>query len=207
MFDERVRIARELHDVVAHHVSVMGIQAGAARRVIESHPAEAAKALSRIEASSREAVAELQRLLLFLRQEGDADGAAPQPNLGQLDALAEGVRQAGLDVEVAVEGHPQPLAQTTELSAYRIIQEALTNTIKHASATRANVLLRYEPTALRVEITDDGPGLVTRDGPPGHGLIGMRERATLHGGRLSAGPRPEGGFGVSASLPLDGPTG
>lgn len=128
----------------------------------------------------------------------------PQPSLGLLDALAEEVRQAGLDVDLSVEGDRQPLPQTPEHSAYRVIQEALTNTVKHASATRAPVVLRYDPDALQVEVTDDGSGHPQPTGRPGHGLIGMRERTHLHGGRLSAGPAPGGGFAVSASFPLDG---
>ncbi|MGI8807136.1 MAG: sensor histidine kinase [Acidimicrobiales bacterium] len=210
VFDERVRIARELHDVVAHHVSVMGLQAGAARRVLERSPAGAKQALSHIETASRQAVAELQRLLGFLRQEGDVDHPAPQPGLRQLDALAEEVRQVGLDVEVSVEGNAHPLPPTVELSVYRIVQEALTNTIRHAGATKATVCLRYEPRALQIDVTDDGASRPEtarareETGGGGHGLIGMRERAGLHGGRVSAGPRPEGGFGVSAVFPLDG---
>ena len=207
VFDERVRIARELHDVVAHHVSVMGVQAGAARRVLQRSPAQAEEALSNIETASRQAVAELQRLLGFLRREGEVDELTPQPGLGQLDALAEEVRHAGLHVEISVEGQVRPLPPTIELSAYRIVQESLTNTIRHAGATKATVLLRYEPRVLQIQVTDDGTGLHSNgEGEsPGHGLIGMRERASLHGGRLSAGPRPEGGFGVSASFPLDRP--
>ena len=207
VFDERVRIARELHDVVAHHVSVMGVQAGAARRVLQRSPAQAEEALSNIETASRQAVAELQRLLGFLRREGEVDDLTPQPGLGQLEALAEEVRHVGLHVEVSVEGQVRPLPPTIELSAYRIVQESLTNTIRHAGATKATVLLRYEPRVLQIQVTDDGTGLHSNgEGEsPGHGLIGMRERASLHGGRLSAGPRPEGGFGVSASFPLDRP--
>ena len=207
VFDERVRIARELHDVVAHHVSVMGVQAGAARRVLQRSPAQAEEALSNIETASRQAVAELQRLLGFLRREGEVDDLTPQPGLGQLEALAEEVRHVGLHVEVSVEGQVRPLPPTIELSAYLIVQESLTNTIRHAGATKATVLLRYEPRVLQIQVTDDGTGLHSNgEGEsPGHGLIGMRERASLHGGRLSAGPRPEGGFGVSASFPLDRP--
>ena len=204
VFDERVRIARELHDVVAHHVSVMGVQAGAARRVLERSPGQAAQALTNIEDASRHAVAELQRLLGFLRRDGEVDQPTPQPNLRQLDALAEEVRRVGLDVELSVEGRAQPLPETVELSAYRIVQEALTNTIRHAGATKATVLLRYEPEELQIEVTDDGAGRPQQESTTrvGHGLIGMRERANLHGGRVSAGPRPEGGFGVRATFPL-----
>ena len=205
VFDERVRIARELHDVVAHHVSVMGVQAGAARLVMQRDPAKASDALSSIEASSRQAVVELHRLLGFLRQQGDPDDLSPQPGLNQLEGLVAQMAEAKLAVRLRVDGEPRPLPSTVELSAYRIVQEALTNTLKHAGASKAEVHLRYRPATVEVEIIDDGRGA-----PPspaatgGHGLIGMRERATLHGGRLSAGPRAEGGFGVLATFPVNG---
>ena len=205
VFDERVRIARELHDVVAHHVSVMGVQAGAARLVMERDPPKATEALSAIEASSRQAVLELHRLLGFLRQEGDPDDLAPQPGLGQLEDLVAQMADANLTVQLRVDGEPRPLPPTVELSAYRIVQEALTNTLKHGRASNAEVHLRYGPGSVELEILDDGRG-----GPPapvatgGHGLIGLRERANLHGGRLAAGPRPEGGFAVRATIPFNG---
>ncbi len=208
VFDERVRIARELHDVVAHHVSVMGVQAGAARLVMERDPSKTSEALSSIESSSRQAVVELHRLLGFLRQEGDTDDLTPQPGLGQLEGLVAQMAEAKLAVQLRVDGEPRPLPPTVELSAYRIVQEALTNTLKHAGASKAEVHLRYRPAAVEVEIIDDGRGGPRSPAYPaatgGHGLIGMRERATLHGGRLSAGPRPEGGFGVLATFPLNG---
>ena len=210
VFEERVRIARELHDVVAHHVSVMGIQAGAARRVMTTQPDQAEAALSSIEAASRQAVLELHRLLGFLRREGETDDVAPQPGLGELDELVAQVNGAKLAVDLEVEGEPRPLPRTVEVSAYRIVQEALTNTIKHSGGTKASVRLRYEPSALELEVVDDGTGtpVTPRDplGGGGHGLIGMRERVNLHGGHLRAAPRPDGGFGVHATFPLTGGT-
>ncbi|MGH2920101.1 MAG: sensor histidine kinase [Solirubrobacteraceae bacterium] len=202
VFEERVRIARELHDVVAHHVSMMGVQAGAARMVIDRDRVKAKDALAAIEASSRQAVDELHRLLGFLRQAGDADDLAPSPGVSQLPRLAAGMSDSDLAVRVGVEGEERPLPPTVDVSAYRIVQEALTNTLKHAGASRADVRLRYWPGELEVEIVDDGRG---GGGPSaggsGLGLIGMRERAALHGGQLSAGPMPGGGFAVRVKLP------
>jgi signal transduction histidine kinase len=201
VFEERVRIARELHDVVAHHVSVMGVQAGAARVVIDRDPAAAKEALTAIESSSRQAVAELHRLLGFLRQVGDRDDLAPQPGLGQLPRLAASMSDSDLAVAVSIEGPERALPPTVDVSAYRIVQEALTNTLKHSAASRADVHVRYWPDELEVEIVDDGPPHSgTRSAPGGLGLIGMRERAALHGGQLSAGPAAGGGFTVRVKL-------
>ena len=207
VFEERVRIARDLHDVVAHHVSVMGIQAGAARRVLDRHPEKATGALSSIEASSRQAVAELHRLLGFLRRSGEADHLGPQPGLAQLQDLVAQVARGELTVDLSVEGDPRPLPPMLDVSAYRIIQEALTNSLKHSGGATAAVRVRYLPTSLELEVLDDGRAGSRRrtDGVGGQGLIGMRERASLHGGRLSVGPRPGGGFAVRASFPLNGP--
>jgi signal transduction histidine kinase len=203
VFDERVRIARELHDVVAHHVSMMGVQAGAARVVLGRDPAKARDALASIEASSRQAVVELHGLLGFLRRDGDADELAPQPGLAALATLAATMSDSALRVEVCVEGEQRPLAPTVDVSAYRIVQEALTNTLKHAAASRADVTLRYRPGALDLEITDDGrTNGFSPTGPGGLGLIGMRERAGLHGGELSAGPMAGGGYAVRVTLPV-----
>ena len=202
VFEERVRIARELHDVIAHHVSMMGVQAGAGRVVIDRDPGKAKEALAAIELSSRHAVQELYRLLGFLRQAGDPDPLASQPGLGQLGSLAAAMSDAELTVEVSVEGERRTLPATVDVSAYRIVQEALTNTLKHAAASRADVHLRYWPDELEVEIVDDGRpsgGLAPASG--GLGLIGMRERAALHGGQLSAGPAAGGGFAVRVKLP------
>jgi signal transduction histidine kinase len=201
VFAERVRIARELHDVVAHHVSMMGVQAGAARVVIDRDRGKAKEALSAIEASSRQAVAELHRLLGFLRQAGDPDDLAPQPGLSQLRRLAASMRNSDLAVDVSIEGEMRSLPPTVDVSAYRIVQEALTNTLKHSVASHAAVHVRYWPDELEVEIVDDGrPNGASSSASGGLGLIGMRERAALHGGQLSAGPAAGGGFAVRARL-------
>lgn len=201
VFEERVRIARELHDVVAHHVSTMGVQASAARVVLERDRDRAKEALASIETSSRQAVVELHRLLGFLRQVGDSDELAPQPGLAQLAGLAASMRSSDLAVELSVEGEERPVAATVGVSTYRIVQEALTNTLKHAGASRADVHLRYWPDQLEIEILDDGRGNVNSPSPGGLGLIGMRERVALHGGTMASGPAPGGGFAVRARLP------
>jgi signal transduction histidine kinase len=202
---ERAAIARELHDVVAHHMSVMVVQAGAARAVGATDPAATAEALRQIEASGRTGLAEMRRLLEVLKaEEEDGDGRAPQPGLARLGELLDAMRASGLPVEAVVEGTPRALSPGVDLSAYRIVQEALTNSLRHAGGASARVMVRYEPDALELEIGDDGPG------PPedpeasgGHGLIGMRERVQLFGGGLEAGPRPGGGFLVRARLPSE----
>jgi signal transduction histidine kinase len=202
VFDERVRIARELHDVVAHHVSVMGVQAGAARLVMGRDPSQAKAALASVEASSRQAVTELHRLLGFLRQAGDPDRLAARPGLDQVNDLASTMSDSHLTVAVGIEGDRRPLPPTVDVSAYRIVQEALTNTLKHAGASRADVRLRFWPGELEVEVIDDGRGGNGGSGRPGGlGLIGMRERAALHGGQLTAGPVSGGGFAVRVTLP------
>jgi signal transduction histidine kinase len=205
VFEERVRIARELHDVVAHHVSVMGVQAAAARRVIGRQPAQAEEALGSIERTSRQAVGELQQMLGFLRREGEVDAVSPQPGLRELPGLAAQLAQANVTVDLRVEGEQRPVPRTVDVSAYRIVQEALTNTVKHAHASRADVRVRYTSDALVVEIVDDGQGGAPRPAAVsgGHGLIGMRERVALHRGELRAGPRAAGGFGVEAKFPLN----
>jgi signal transduction histidine kinase len=203
VFEERVRIARELHDVVAHHVSMMGVQAGAARVVIDSDRAKAKEALTAIEISSRQAVGELHSLLGFLRQAGDQDDLAPRAGLSQLSRLAASMGESELAVAVSIEGEERVLPPMIGVSAYRIVQEALTNTLKHAAASRADVRVRYWPDELELEIIDDGRGATARSGtsPGGLGLIGMRERAVLHGGQLTAGPESGGGFAVRVKLP------
>lgn len=214
VLDERVRIAREVHDVVAHHVSVMGVQAGAARRVMARSPGDAAEALSSIEASSRQAVAELQRLLGFLRTGSDdaPAGTAPQPTLSRLGGLVDQVQEAGLQVFIDIDGTPRPLPASVDVSAYRVIQEALTNALKHGGVgTIVGVVVRYAPDSLVLSVTDDGRGrsngrtgqLAVRTVPSGgHGLVGMRERVALHGGVFEAGPVPGSGFAVHATFPL-----
>lgn len=203
---ERLRIARELHDVLAHHVSVMGIQAGAARRTMKQHPEKAQEALSSIEKSSRQAVDELHRLLGFLRQQNDTDDLKPQPRLKQLNELVTQIRQAGLPVEVKIQGQERQLPPAVDLSAYRIVEEALTNTLKHAGPAKAVINLHYLDDILDLEILDDGAGKgdYHPNSSDGKGLIGMRERVTLLGGEFSAGRISGVGFSVQAKLPLSG---
>jgi signal transduction histidine kinase len=197
--EEQARIARELHDVIAHNVSVMVVQAAAAGDVFDAQPGKAREALASIEKTGREALTELRRLLGAVRtQEGDR---VPQPGLARLESLLDQVRAAGLPVELDVQGEVTDLPLGIDLSAYRIVQEALTNTIKHAEASRADVVVRYSAEELTIDVLDDGVG-PSENGDGGHGLIGMRERVSLYDGRLEAGPRPEGGFAVCARFPL-----
>jgi signal transduction histidine kinase len=195
--EEQARIARELHDVIAHNVSVMVVQAAAAGDVFDSQPTKAREALASIEKTGREALTELRRLLGAVRTEDKL----PQPGLARLDSLLDQVRAAGLPVELEVEGEVIDLPLGIDLSAYRIVQEALTNTIKHADASRADVVVRYSGEELAIDVFDDGVG-PSENGDGGQGLIGMRERVSLYEGRLEAGPRPEGGFAVCARFPL-----
>ncbi|MEU6679296.1 sensor histidine kinase [Streptomyces sp. NPDC046925] len=204
--EERGRIARELHDVVAHHMSVISVQAGLAKFVFTSDPATAHAALSTISGTSGEALEELRRMLRVLRaQEDEGDGApdAPMPGLARLGEMVERVRSGGVAVDLRVEGTPRQLAPGVELCAYRVVQEALTNVLKHARGAGAAVELRYEPQHVTVSVTNDGKGVIpdrVRTGS-GHGLIGMRERAKLYGGTISIGPLSEGGFAVRLTLP------
>jgi signal transduction histidine kinase len=203
--EERTRIARELHDVVAHNVGLMVVQAQGARRVLDRDPERAREALETIERTGRAALDEMRRSLGALRKPGSDVPLAPQAGVESLGALLEQARRSGLDVELVTEGDPAPLAAGLDLSVYRIVQEALTNTLKHAGPAHARVRVRYGGDAVEVEISDDGaPGQPRSGGATdgGHGLVGMRERVALHGGRLHAGQRPEGGFVVRASLPL-----
>lgn len=202
VLEERVRIARELHDVVAHHVSLMGVQAGAARRVLPSDPAKSEELLNAIESSSRETVAELHRLLGFLRRE-EEDALMPQPNLRQIETLIGQIQDAGLQVSLTVEGESRPLSPGVELSAFRIVQEALTNTLKHAGPAQASVTIHYTESALEIEICDDGAGAAPESQGSGNGMLGMRERVSLLGGSFRAGPRRGDGFRVQATLPLN----
>jgi signal transduction histidine kinase len=199
--DERARIARELHDVIAHSVSVMTVQAGAARLLLAGDPQRALEPLLAVEETGRQALAEMRRLLGVLRDDAGEPTLVPQPGLDDLPMLAATVREAGLEVEMAVEGTQRPLPAGVELAAYRILQEALTNTLKHAGAARAQVTVRYAPESVLLEVRDDGRA-TTADGH-GHGLLGMRERAALYGGELQAGPLPRGGFAVRARLPVE----
>jgi signal transduction histidine kinase len=205
--EERLRVARELHDVVAHAMSVIAVQSGVGAHVADSRPEEAAKALAAVEATSRAALTELRRMLGVLRQDSEPLGSlAPVPGLADLDGLLAEVAKAGLAVRLRVEGTRPELPAGVDLSAYRIVQEALTNVVKHAGPARAEVTIRYRDQDVTVEVTDDGRGITapTGDGRAGvgHGLVGMRERVAAFGGDLEAGPRPGGGFRVAARLPL-----
>ncbi|WP_456297876.1 sensor histidine kinase [Actinophytocola xanthii] len=199
---ERVRIARDLHDVVAHHVSVMGVQAGAARRVLETDPALASAALRTVEETARTAIGELRGLLGVLRAEADGEPPGETPaGLDQLPELVLRARTAGIEVEHGIFGEPRPVPNAVALSAYRVVQEALTNVVKHARARRAEVRVRYLDAALEVEVTDDGQGVLEGGSTNGFGLLGMRERIAVHGGELEAGPRRDAGYRVRATFP------
>ena len=202
--EERTRIARELHDVVAHDVSVIAIQAGAARAVQASKPEAAAQALGLIETTARETLIELNRLLGVLRGgNGATPDRSPQPGIAQLAGLVEELRAAGLEVDARVEGQAEPLPPALDLSAYRILQEATTNVLKHARARRVDIRVRYSETMLALDIRDDGAGNGDDTASSsGHGLIGMRERVALFGGKLHTGRNRAGGFSVHARLPL-----
>lgn len=199
--DERNRIARELHDVIAHSVSVMTVQAGAVRRLLAPEQQREREALLTVEETGRQALTEMRRLLGVLRRSDESVALAPQPGLGTLEHLVEQVREAGLPVELTLEGERVGLPPGIDLSAYRIVQEALTNTLKHAGPARAWVVVRYGADQVEVEVTNDGRSNGSSDG---YGLIGMRERVALCGGDLTAGPRPGGGYTISARLPVTG---
>ena len=200
---ERARIARELHDIVAHHVSVIVALAGSTRRVLDRDPGYAATALGSIEAIGREALTELRRLLSVLRTDHPDRDHAPQPGLGEMPALVAQIERAQLPVELAILGSPRTLPPGVELNAYRIVQESLTNTLKHAGPTRARVVMDYRADTLELRISDQGRGAAATPSTGGHGLVGMRERVALLGGRLTAGPGPRGGFQVTAVLPVE----
>jgi signal transduction histidine kinase len=200
--EERTRIARELHDIVAHAVSVMVLQVGAVRHQLPEALEEDKTALGRVENAGRTALAEMRRLLGAMRRDGDGVELGPQPGLDGLDALLEEVDRAGLAVRLHVKGDAFPLPRAIDLSVYRIVQEGLTNTLKHARASHADVTLRYHTDELEVEVADDGAGAATSNGL-GHGLVGIRERVKIFGGEMSAGAAPTGGFVLSARLPLD----
>jgi signal transduction histidine kinase len=201
--EERARIARELHDVVAHTVSMMVVQATAAEDGFDARPADAREALRTIAASGRAALSELRLLLHLVRPDLETDPRHPQPGLEQLDELAASMRAIGLAVSVRGEGVPVSLPVGVDMSAYRIVQEALTNTLRHAGAGHADVLIRYTPEAVEIEVEDDGDGgAVASETTEGRGIVGMRERASLLGGVLETGPGPRGGYRVRARLPL-----
>ena len=198
--DERARIARELHDIVGHSVSVMTVQAAAVRRLLRSDQEREREALEAVEHAGREALAEMRRMVGVLRSPDEAASLAPQPGLRDLEALVEHARKAGLPVDLHVDGDPVELPPGVDLAAYRVVQEGLTNALKHAHATRAEVRLRYDNGQVEVSVTNDG----RRDGGAsrgGHGLAGMRERIAVYGGRLEAGPQPAGRFRLRATLP------
>jgi signal transduction histidine kinase len=198
--EERQRIARELHDVVAHSVSVMTVQAGAVRRLLHPEQERERLALETIEATGREALTEMRRLVGLLRDQGAMPEFAPQPSMRAVDVLVGTVREAGLPVELAVVGAPVELPPGVDLAAYRVIQEALTNALKYAGPASAWVTVRWKEGELEVEIANDGRSELAGDGS-GHGLVGLRERVSLVGGSIESGPRDGGGFVVKAHLP------
>jgi signal transduction histidine kinase len=202
LLEERARIARELHDVVAHHMSVIAIQAEAAPYRVPDPPEELASSFATIRASATEGLRELRRVLGVLRADGAAGDPAPQPDLGRLDELVAGVAAAGLAVTTTVTGDPRPLPPGVELSAYRIVQEALSNVLRHASGSDVRVEIVYRPAELELRVRNGPPPVPPAPSPgAGHGLPGMRERAAMLGGELAAGPDPDGGYAVAAVLP------
>jgi signal transduction histidine kinase len=208
--EERLRIARELHDVVAHTMATINVQAGVAAHVLPTQPEAVAEALQAIKTASKEGLRELRAILNVLRQADDADSVQPAPGLAQLDALVEGARRAGLPITLAVAGEPFPLPAAVDLAAYRIVQESLTNVIRHAGPADAAVSLRYHRDEIAIDVTDTGHGPTAGSGPgavggtAGHGQAGMRERAAAVGGTVQTGPRPGGGYQVTARLPVHG---
>jgi signal transduction histidine kinase len=199
--DERTRIARELHDVVGHSVSVMTVQASAARRLLRPHQVKEREALLVVEQTGREALAEMRKMVGVLRRPEEAPALAPQPSLEHLDKLIAHTQERGLPVELRIEGEPEPLPAGVDLTAYRLVQEGLTNAIKHARAEHAQVVVRYGEGHVEVTVTDDGAG-GGDGGSGGHGLVGMRERVSVYGGELEAGPQAGGGFRLRARLPI-----
>ncbi|MFG2091043.1 MULTISPECIES: sensor histidine kinase [unclassified Spirillospora] len=199
--DERLRIARELHDVVAHSMSLIAVKAGVAVHVAEARPQEALDALRVIETTSRGSLAEMRHLLGVLRTGGTGTDLAPSPGLAGLTGLAERAAMAGVHVDLEVDAGELP--EGVALSAYRIVQEAVTNVVKHAAPAHCHVRVEADGLRLRIDVTDDGPGVRVLPGGDGHGLIGMRERVMMYGGDFTAGPRPEGGFAVSAAFPYE----
>jgi signal transduction histidine kinase len=199
--EERSRIARELHDIVAHAVSVMVLQVGAVRHKLPASLAEDKDALTGVERAGRRALTEMRRLLAAMRRDGEEAEFVPQPGLDGLDSLLAEIGRAGLPVELHVDGEPVPLPRGIDLSAYRIVQEGLTNALKHAGASDADVIVRYRPDEVQIEVRDNGQGSSTTDGL-GHGLVGVRERVKIYGGEMTAGTANGGGFVLSTRLPL-----
>jgi signal transduction histidine kinase len=203
VLEERRRIARELHDVVAHHISVMGVLATGARRTLSRDPAAADEALSTIEATGRATLREMRRLLDVLRRDDETDAALqPQPGVAGLESLIGQVREAGLAVDLTVVGEPRVLDPGIDLTIFRVVQEGLTNALKHAGPASARVRVEFRHDRLLLDVEDDGRGRAT-NGHTGHGLVGMRERVSLYGGTLRTGPRRGGGYSVAATIPLD----
>ena len=202
--EERMRIARELHDVLAHNISLINVQAGVALHLMDEQPGQSRSALQAIKQASNDALGELRSVLDLLRQGDEAPPRAPASGLAHLDSLVSRAGATGLEVRTRVEGTPRPLPAGTDLAAYRIIQESLTNVTRHAGPAPATVLVRYGHDDLTVQVDDDGRGPSSTNGPGGNGIRGMRERVAALGGELDAGPRPGGGFRVLAHLPLDG---
>jgi signal transduction histidine kinase len=200
--EERARLARELHDVVGHSVSVMTVQASAVRRLLRPDQEKEREALEVVEQTGRQALAEMRRLVGVLRRPEEAPALAPQPSLEHIEKLVAHVRESGLPVELRVEGEPAQLPAGVDLTAYRLVQEGLTNALKHARADQALVLVRYGDGEIELEVADNGTGGGDGSGG-GHGLVGMRERVAVYGGELEAAPRPEGGFRLKARLPLE----
>jgi signal transduction histidine kinase len=199
--DERARIARELHDIVGHSVSVMTVQASAVRRLLRDDQEKEREALQVVEETGRAALAEMRRLVGVLRRAEESPSLVPQPSLEHVEKLVAQTRDAGLDTELKVEGEPRSLPQGVDLAAYRLVQEGLTNALKHASATRAQVVVRWKKNDVELIVRDDGNGR-GQGGGSGHGLVGMRERVAVYGGDLHAGPHPGGGYELRARLPV-----
>jgi signal transduction histidine kinase len=199
---ERTRIARELHDIVGHSLSVMTVQTSGVRRRLRDDQEKEREALLAVEHAGREALAEMRQVVGALRDPGEAPTLAPQPSLTRVDKLIAQARDAGLPVELTIEGVPIPLPPGVDLTAYRLVQEGLTNAIKHAAARRAEVRIRYDADHVEIEVSDDGRGAAVAANGSGHGLVGMRERVSIYGGELDARPRPGGGFRLRARLPV-----
>ena len=202
VLDERARIAREMHDVVAHSVSLMVVQAGAARSLLDEDVAQSRAALLAVERAGRDALAELRRTLGVMRGDAASAALAPQPGLAEIDTLIARAREAGLPVTLEVSGEPRELPAGADLAAYRIVQEALTNAVKHAGEASAEISLKWLARELVIEVTDDGRGLTGAASPDSHGLVGMRERVALYAGSVEAGAAPGGGFSVRARIPF-----
>jgi signal transduction histidine kinase len=203
VIEERTRIGRELHDIVGHSVSVMTVQTSGVRRLLRPEQEQEREALLAVERTGREALAEMRRVVGALRDPEGGPALAPQPSLSRIDTLVAHARETGLPVDLEIEGEPVPLPAGVELTAYRLVQEGLTNTIKHASAKHADVRVRYDGDHVEIEVCDDGRGVDGKASPAGgHGLVGMRERVSIFGGELEAGAPAEGGYRLRARLPV-----